>query len=1001
MALQMEVDSLELKIESEAQEAAENVRELGDALAYVKAICKGGLGLASVANALEKINKFSNTNLKIDVDAGKTKELADKLKDVTTESKKSEDALKDVTEQTKTFGTTTESVNLRSLVKGFVALRRIVQPLKKIVKEATDYVETINLAQVAMKDYFGEAEAYANRVNDKLGVDPAIWLKEQAMFMAMATGFGFTEDKAYKLSKALTELSYDISSLYNEDINKASLRLQSALAGEIEPIRRLGISISQATLEEFALAKGITESVSAMTEQEKSLLRTLKLIEDSSKIGAVGDLARTIEQPANAMRVLTQQFRQLKRTIGTTFIPLLINVIPYLQAATELLTDIVSRVATLVGFEMPEWDADSWNGLENGADGVTGSIEEATEAAKELKRQTAGFDELNVLSANDGSGISADGGTSSWVNDLEIPSLWDDTVLDQIADKTTEIKENLKPMVEGALAFGAALLLLKIPDAFNTAFGKLYNLFTNKTFTTAVSVGLAIQGIKWSVDAGAELSQGDIDKGVKEALTGAVSAGIAGAITFGPMGAIVGTFGSLAITFTSFVLESNKAADRAAVERYEKYLSGLIDGVRETVKTAAEEALEIKINLKAISGDISAEDAAKFELAKSYVDKLYGLVDDYNEDPTNQTVLENIETTISDINGLSLENLQLAFDGVGGVVTALDGTILQTKSDALEMIKAVEDQAKLTALATAKAQAEIEGAKAKAAYDNAAGSYAEQRTVLQGELEKYSKLIEETQKEINSYYVGTGNPLKFLAPNKLNEYITLKDMLSGYQTKLKAVESALEDADNQFAPIMDAYKEASNTIEHFDTEWQKLSAEINGVDFDPAAKAVTDFTKKMNTDFASLSSAVKEVNEEIKTFFSDAKKALYDGGLGQMLNGYGRPGGRFAVTVSAYADGGFPTMGDLFIANEEAPEFVGTLGGRTAVANNDQIVAGIANGVASANAAQNALLREQNNILLAILQKTGIVTLDGKTLDHSIEQYRSNKGASIMSGGVR
>ncbi len=1000
----MEVDSLELKIESEAQEAAENVRELGDALAYVKAICKGGLGLASVANALEKINKFSNTNLKIDVDAGKTKELADKLKDITTESKKSEDALKDVTEQTKTFGTTTESVNLRSLVKGFVALRRIVQPLKKIVKEATGYVETINLAQVAMKDYFAEAEVYANRVNDKLGVDPAIWLKEQATFMAMATGFGFAEDKAYKLSKALTELSYDISSLYNEDINKASLRLQSALAGEIEPIRRLGISISQATLEEFALAKGITESVSAMTEQEKSLLRTLKLIEDSSKIGAVGDLARTIEQPANAMRVLTQQFTQLKRTVGTTFIPALIQIVPYLQAGVELLTDIVERIATLVGFEMPEWDNSSWDNIQNGAEGAAGAIDDTTEAVKKLKRQTAGFDELNVLSANDGSGISADGGTSSWVNDLEIPSLWDDTVLDQIADKTTEIKENLKPMVDGALVFGAALLALKIPDAVTSAFNKLDNLLAKKGVKTAIGVSLLVEGISFAVDAGELLAEGK--NATLKTILGAAANALGGYLVFGSAvgglaGAAIGLGIGLVTTFTSFVLESNKAADRAAVERYEKYLSGLIDGVRETVKTAAEEALEIKINLKAISGDISAEDAAKFELAKSYVDKLYGLVDDYNEDPTNQTVLENIEATISDINGLSLENLQLAFDGVGGVVTALDGTILQTKADALEMIKAVEDQAKLTALATAKAQAEIEGAKAKAAYDNAAGSYAEQRTVLQGELEKYSKLIEETQKEINSYYVGTGNPLKFLAPNKLNEYITLKDMLSGYQTKLKAVESALEDADNQFAPIMDAYKEASNTIEHFDTEWQKLSAEINGVDFDSAAKAVTDFTKKMNTDFASLSSAVKGVNEEIKTFFSDAKKALYDGGLGQMLNGYGRPGGRFAVTVSAYADGGFPTMGDLFIANEEAPEFVGTLGGRTAVANNDQIVAGIANGVASANAAQNALLREQNNILLAILQKTGIVTLDGKMLDHSIEQYRSNKGASIMSGGVR
>ncbi len=998
LALQFEVDSLELKIESEAQGAAENVRELGDALAYVKAICKGGLGLASVANALEKINKFSGTNLKIDVDAGKTKELADKLKDVTTESKKSEDALKDVTEQTKTFGTTTESINLRSLVKGFVALRRIVQPLKKIVKEATGYVETINLAQVAMKGYFEEAKAYADLVNDKLGVDPALWLKEQATFMAMATGFGFAEDKAYKLSKALTELSYDISSLYNEDINKASLRLQSALAGEIEPIRRLGISISQATLEEFALAKGITESVSAMTEQEKSLLRTLKLIEDSSKIGAVGDLARTIEQPANALRVLNQQITQLTRTVGTTFIPALIQIVPYLQAGVELLTDIVERIATLVGFEMPEWDNSSWDNIQNGAEGAAGAIDDATEAVKKLKRQTLGFDELNVLSANEDTTDNL-GGTSDWIKDLEIPSLWDENVLNQIADKTSEIKENIKPIVDGVLALGTALLLLKIPDAFNNALSKLYSLFTNKTFTTGVSIGLAIQSVKWSVAAGFKLSQGDIDVGIKDALGSVVAAGLAGGITFGPTGAILGMLGSLAITVTSYYINADKAAEQDAIDRYKNSLSDSIKAAREEIKAAAEDALEVKTNLKLISGEISAEDALKFQTVRDLVEKLYGLVDVYNEDPTNETVLSEIEQSIEDINGLGLDGLSLAFESVNGVVTTLDGTVLKTKDDALAMVKAVEDQAKLMALATAKAQAEIEGAKAKAAYDSAVTPYLQQRAELQAEYEQYAALIAEIQKEIDSYRLPTGgNPLKFLLPNKLNEYITLNDHLDEYQAKLKAIKSALADGDDQFAPIMDAYKEASKTIELFDSEWQKLSAEINGLDFDPAAKAVTAFTARMNTDFASLSSIVKDASKEIKEFVSGAKAAFQGSGSSTFAS---KLGGAFMVQISAFADGGFPTMGSLFIANEAGPEMVGTIGGRPAVANNDQIVAGVANGVASANATQNALLREQNNILLEILNKTGAVSLDGKMLDRSIEQYRNNRGASIMSGGVR
>ena len=112
----------------------------------------------------------------------------------------------------------------------------------------------------------------------------------------------------------LTELAYDLSSLYNEDVSESILRLQSALSGEIEPIRRLGISISQATLQEYALAHGIDESVISMTEQEKALLRSLVLMEGAGRIGAIGDFAKTLESPANALRVLRQQITCLLYT---------------------------------------------------------------------------------------------------------------------------------------------------------------------------------------------------------------------------------------------------------------------------------------------------------------------------------------------------------------------------------------------------------------------------------------------------------------------------------------------------------------------------------------------------------------------------------------------------------------------------------------------------------------------------------------------------------------
>lgn len=103
--------------------------------------------------------------------------------------------------------------------------------------------------------------------------------------------------------------------------------------------------------------------------------------------------------------------------------------------------------------------------------------------------------------------------------------------------------------------------------------------------------------------------------------------------------------------------------------------------------------------------------------------------------------------------------------------------------------------------------------------------------------------------------------------------------------------------------------------------------------------------------------------------------------------------------VRTYASGGFPTTGQLFMAREAGPELVGTIGGQSAVANNSEIVAGISQGVASANSEQNALLREQNDLLSAILAKTG-VSIDGKTLMASVERAQRQRGANIMAGGV-
>ena len=377
----------------------------------------------------------------------------------------------------------------------YLAFKRLADVISGWIKSANDYVETVNLFQVSMGEFYDEAYNYAMLVNDRLGIDPEEWMRAQGVFMSMANGFGLARQQAYDLSEGLTELAYDLSSLYNEDTEQSVLRLQSALAGEIEPIRRLGISISQATLQEYALAHGIDESVMSMTEQEKALLRSLVLIEGASRIGAIGDFAKTLESPANAMRVLRQQITQLGRAIGTVFVPILIQVIPWVQAFVEILTEAIQRFAVLVGFEMPEWETNDWGeDIKENAASAADSVGDTTDELKKLKQQLLGIDELNIIGASNEIKLDT-GEVGKWTDDLEIPDIWDKTALDALKKQVDEIKPVLKDLLDNyIIPIGSALLAWRIARTLFTDIGRLKALLGGLMFTVGIS--LLIDSVK-------------------------------------------------------------------------------------------------------------------------------------------------------------------------------------------------------------------------------------------------------------------------------------------------------------------------------------------------------------------------------------------------------------------------------------------------------------------------------------------------------------------------
>ena len=362
-----------------------------------------------------------------------------------------------------------------------VAVKGIASVVGGWITESNAYIENLNLFTVAMGEYAAEAQEYAEQVGALMGIDPSEWMRNQGVFMSMANGFGLAREQAYALSEGLTEISYDLSSLYNEDVEQSALRLQSALSGEIEPIRRLGISISQATLQEYALAHGIEESVTAMTEQEKALLRSLVLMEGAARVGAIGDFAKTLESPANAMRILRQQITQLGRALGTVLLPIIVQIIPWVQAFVSVLTDAIKALATLVGFTMPEWETKDWSdGLTTGATEAEDAIGGVSGAAKELKKELLGIDELTILEPPSSSGAGGVGGIgSSWASDLEIPDIWDKEAIKKIQTQADDLKDDLKDILyDYVLPIGAALAAWKIASGLISTIAKINPSFS-------------------------------------------------------------------------------------------------------------------------------------------------------------------------------------------------------------------------------------------------------------------------------------------------------------------------------------------------------------------------------------------------------------------------------------------------------------------------------------------------------------------------------------------
>lgn len=422
-------------------------------------------GLKSTINALNKLPKLADTldNMDMTKFTSQIQQLSTALAPLTNQLNAVTSAFNRLPTNIQRAITVTNRIsqennkaansymNLYAKIKmAMGAVRTGARVIASWITQSNQYIEDLNLFTASMGEYAGEAQKYAEAVSEALGIDPGEFMRNQGVFNTIITGFGVVSDKAYLMSKNLTQLGYDISSFFNISFEDAMQKLQSGIAGELEPLRRLGYDLSVARLQEEALALGIEKKVSAMTQAEKSQLRYYAIMTQVTT--AQGDMARTLNAPANQLRVLQAQVTQCARALGNIFIPALNAVLPYAIALAKIVRMLTNSIASLFGFKLPEVD---YSGISAGVSAVgdladnagdaSDGLGKAGKAAKKLKNALLGIDELNVLSKDDSSSGSGSGsGAGIGGGDLGIDLPTYDFLGDAITSKVDEIVQMIK-----------------------------------------------------------------------------------------------------------------------------------------------------------------------------------------------------------------------------------------------------------------------------------------------------------------------------------------------------------------------------------------------------------------------------------------------------------------------------------------------------------------------------------------------------------------------------
>lgn len=325
---------------------------------------------------------------------------------------------------------------------------------------------------------------WINRLNSELKINVQQFMQYASIYGTMLKGFGVAQKDAAAMAMNYTELTYDIWAGYNDiykSFEDAAVAVRSAIAGEVEPIRRAGFTIVDSQLKITAANYGIAYSTQSASEELKSYLRYLTLIDQAKAQNLIGTYAREMTTAEGLMRTLRQQLTSLSQAFGSFLLPALVKVLPYVQAFVELIGEAIAALAQLFGIDLKPVDFGVSSGASAAGD-MADNLGDAAGAAKKLKQYTAGFDELNVFDPNQGAGGAGAGVSGGgYEGEFDIGKLWDESIFENINSQVDELKENLKGVLSTVTSIAAGILAWKVAKDYLAAL-KLLKELNSKNF---------------------------------------------------------------------------------------------------------------------------------------------------------------------------------------------------------------------------------------------------------------------------------------------------------------------------------------------------------------------------------------------------------------------------------------------------------------------------------------------------------------------------------------